>query len=98
MEDGGIVATVLTLHGDHLFYDDLFAAEPNVAFQLIADSDTNADGEVTMAELRGKDIRPEAAYQVGSTGIVNLGDFIAYQTGSLGHIDGEGHCEETIRE
>ena len=98
VEESDIAATVLTVHGDHLFYDDLFAAEPSVAFQLIADSDTNDDGQVTMAELLAKDLRPEAAYQVGSTGIENLGDFIAYQTGSLGHIDGEGHCEETFRE
>lgn len=85
--------TELTIHGDHLFYDDLFSEEPNVAFQLIADADADGDGEVTEAELRAKDITSEERYQVGSEDIDNLYDYIAAQTRTLGHIDGEGHCE-----
>ena len=38
-----------------------------------------------------------ANYQVGSTDIMDLWHFIEHQTTTIGHIDGEGHCE-TIRE
>jgi len=91
--DGGTGQAQLTIHGDHLFYDDIVAEEPNVAFELIAATDADGDGVVTRAELQVKDLGAEARYQVGSTGVTNLWDFIAYQTGTLGHIDGEGHCE-----
>lgn len=96
--DGGVSRTQLTIHGDHLFYDDLFAEEPNVAFDLVAQADADLNGEVTQQELKALDIRPQSRYQVGSTGIKNLWDFIAYQTGTLGHIDGEGHCDATSRQ
>lgn len=93
---GETAAAQLTIHGDHLFYDDLFSAEPNVAFDLIAAADTDADGEVTQAELAATDIRALANYQVGDlTEIVDLWAFIEQQTTTLGHIDGEGHCEFT---
>lgn len=88
---GGTVE--LTFHGDHLFYDDLFAEAPNVAFDLIAAADADGDGDITEAELRAVDIRGEERYQVGSEPISDLWSFIAYQTTTLGHIDGEGHCE-----
>lgn len=90
----GAPATVeLTIHGDHLFYDDIVAEEPALRFELVAGADADGDGEVTQAELLAVDLRPLANYQVGSTGIVDLWHFIAYQTGTLGHIDGEGHCD-----
>jgi hypothetical protein len=96
--DGTSAATVLTIHMDHLFYDDLFSEEPNVAFDLVAAADTDDDDEVTADELAALDISTEERYQVGSTGIDNLFDFIAYQTGTVGHIDGEGHCGTAERE
>lgn len=83
----------LTIHGDHLFYDDLFDKEPNVSFDLVAGADDDGDGAVTEAELRATDLRTLERYQVGSTGITDLFEFIRYQTRSVGHIDGEGHCE-----
>ncbi len=85
--------TILTIHADHLFYDDLLSEEPNLAFQLIAEADVDGDGEVTAAELRDVDLGPQERYQVGSTGITNLWNFIVRQSTTLGHIDGEGHCE-----
>ncbi|MBA3549558.1 MAG: hypothetical protein H0T76_24035 [Nannocystis sp.] len=92
-------ATVqLTIHGDHLFYDDLFSETPDVRFDLVAQADGDGDGEVTQAELLAVDLRPLTNYQVGSTGIVDLWHFIEHQTGTLGHIDGEGHCQSTTEE
>lgn len=98
MVSGGSATSQLTIHGDHLFYDDLFSKEPNVSFELIATADKDANGEVTQAELTALDIRTQARYQVGSTGITNLWAFITYQTSTVGHIDGEGHCDEVDRQ
>jgi hypothetical protein len=93
--DGGTATTEITIHGDHLFYDDLVAAAPNLALDLIAASDSDGDGNVTQAELTARDIRGQARYQVGSFDVRNLWAFIAHQAGTVGHIDGEGHCEVT---
>lgn len=84
----------ITIHGDHLFYDDLFSATPNVAFDLIAAADVDGDDDISEAELRAVDITTQARYQVGDlTDIKDLWSFIAQQTATLGHFDGEGHCE-----
>lgn len=89
----------VTIHGDHLFLDDLFSETPMVLFGLAAqaDDDGDGDGEITQAELQAVDLRPLANYQVGSTGITDLWRFLEHLTTSLGHIDGERHCE-AIRE
>ncbi|MCA9712534.1 MAG: hypothetical protein KDK70_42290 [Myxococcales bacterium] len=84
----------LTIHADHLFYDDLDSEEPNVAFDLVASADADGDGEVTPAELRAVDISTQTRYQVGSRDITDLWGFIETQTGTVGHIDGEGHCAQ----
>ena len=84
----------LTIHADHFFYDDLVSEEPAVAFGLIAQADADGDGQVTRAELEASDITAQERYQVGNrTDIKNLWQFIAAQTATLGHIDGEGHCD-----
>lgn len=99
IESGNPDTVQITIHGDHLFLDDLFSETPMVLFGLAAqaDNDGDADGEITQAELEAVDLRPLANYQVGSTGITNLWRFLEHLTTSLGHIDGEGHCE-AIRE
>ena len=90
-------ATVqLTIHGDHLFYDDLFSETPSVRFDLIAAADGDGDGDITQAELEAVDLRPLENYQVGSTGITDLWKFVEHLTSTLGHIDGEGHCESEL--
>lgn len=99
--DGNTARTQLTIHADHLFYDDLVSAEPNVAFDLIAtaDDDGDADGAVTQAELEAVDITGETRYQVGNAiEVTNLWAFIDRQSSTVGHIDGEGHCGEAVRE
>ena len=93
LPDGGEATSQMTIHSDHLFYDDLESEEPNVAFDIIASGDANGDGSVTTEELAAVDITGESRYQVGSRDISDLRGFIAAQTATLGHIDGEGHCE-----
>jgi hypothetical protein len=89
-----------TIHGDHLFYDDLVSTEPNVAFDVLAqaDDDGDADGEITQAELETFALATLERYQVGSLDIEDLWHFVEFQTTTLGHIDGEGHCHTTVRE
>ncbi|MEM7158699.1 MAG: hypothetical protein AAF799_38010 [Myxococcota bacterium] len=83
----------LTLHADHLFYDDLEAPDPNLAFDAIAAADTDGDGDVTMDELDAVQLGAAERYQGGGGQITDLGHFIRALTRTLGHIDGEGHCE-----
>ncbi|WP_428264643.1 hypothetical protein [Haliangium sp.] len=100
--DGGRAATVLTLHADHLFYDDLISAEPDVRFDALAAADDagdgDGDGEISAAELSAVDISGFERYQVGSFPVTDLWAFLEHQVGTLGHIDGEGHCERSTRE
>ncbi len=93
LSEGTTTDVVLTLHADHLFYDDLDSEEPDVAFDLIAQADADGDGAVTMDELRQQDISGQVRYQVGGRAIDDLYGFIEAQTRTLGHINGEGHCE-----
>lgn len=104
--DGTDVAMVSTFHADHLFYDSLTSNEPDIRFQLIADADgaagAAADGSISMAELAATDITAEEHYQVGSlqdpdgADITNLQQYLTVQQSTLGHINGEGHCEDVI--
>ena len=76
---------------------------PNVAFDLIAAADDagdgDGDGDVTRAELEATDITGEARYGVGNaTDVTDLWAFIDRQASTVGHIDGEGHCAEAVRE
>jgi hypothetical protein len=96
--DGGDHTTTLTIHMDHLFYDDLFSPEPLVAFDLIAQADSDSDATVTETELAAVSLSTQDRYQVGSTGIDDLWAFIDQQTSTVGHIDGEGHCGIAERE
>lgn len=89
----GQVDAEITIHGDHLFHDDLASETPNVAFDLIASADQNGDGSVREDELRAVDIRAQERYQVGDrTDITDLWSFIAQQATTVGHFNGEAHC------
>ena len=96
--DGGRVASVLTIHADHLFYDDLISDEPDVRFDAIAGADADGDGDITAAELAAVDITGFERYQVGSFDVRDLWSFLDHQASTVGHIDGEGHCERITRE
>lgn len=91
--DGMAGQAQLTIHADHLLYDDLVSEEPRVVFDLIAASDGDADGVVTRAELEARDITGEVRYQVGDADVEDLWGFVEAQVATLGHIDGEGHCD-----
>jgi hypothetical protein len=61
--------------------------------QDIVDADADADGEVSQDELAAVGLA-ELGYDVGSwSEVTDLEAFIAALTHTLGHIDGEGHCQ-----
>ncbi len=93
IENGDAETVQLTIHADHLFYDDLYAEEPALTFEIIAQADKDGDGEVTSAELSSFDLKALANYGTGSAYVDNLWEFISHLTHTLGHIDGEGHCD-----
>ncbi len=81
----------ITVHADHFFYDSLVSSDPQLVFQGLADADTDADGEITKAELEAAGI---GALDPGSENDVdNLWAWLVAQSRTLGHVDGEGHCE-----
>ena len=81
----------ITVHADHLFYDSLVSEEPDLRFQAFADADTDGDHAITQAELEAAGV---GAYDVGSAGdVTSLWGFLVAQSRTLGHVDGEGHCE-----
>lgn len=90
--DSEATATI-TIHADHIFYDDLESTMPNTSFDLVAASDADMDGTVTKVELLARDITTEARYQVGSQDITNLWDYMTALSKTVGHIDGEGECK-----
>ena len=95
--NGGTDAVELTIHGDHLFYDDLQSPEAKVRFQNIADADADKNGEVTLAELEAVKLArlPAAngAYGTGSDSkVVDLKAFVTDLSRTVGHFRGEGEC------
>lgn len=80
----------ITVHADHMFYDSLVSEEPQLLFQPLADADADDDGEITAAELGETDI---GAYDPGNEDIGDLWTFLVAQHRTLGHVDGEGHCD-----
>lgn len=83
----------ITIHGDHLFYDSLVAAEPNVVFQPFADADLNANGEIEIdGELWEADI---GAFDPGNQPAPSLWVWTILAARSIGHVNGEHHCRST---
>lgn len=94
--NGGTATTELTIHGDHFFYDGLENPDAEVRGQLIVDADADEDGSVTHAELAAVSIAP-TGYSVGQySDVTDLDQFITFLTRTLGHVDGEGHCQVNL--
>lgn len=95
--NGGTDDVELTIHGDHLYYDDLQAANAKVRFTAIAAADANSDGEITLEELAAvklTSIDPaNGSYGTGAAGDVNdLRAFVTDLSRTVGHFRGEGEC------
>lgn len=94
--NGGDDVNQLTVHGDHLFYDDLASKDARLRFQSLADADVDGDGRVTLAELRGVKLasipKEKGTYGTGAASIDDLGAFVAALSRTVGHYRGEGEC------
>ena len=94
---GSEVTAQITVHGDHLFHDQL-TPDAQVRFGPIAEADADGDGEVTLDELGAVPLSslPLDLYGTGGTpNVTTLRDFVTAQVRSLGHFQGEGHCQVT---
>lgn len=97
---GGNVDAQITLHGDHLFYDDLQSPDARLRFDAIASADADRDGSVTLEELARVDLTtlPSSQYGGGDMGRVRtLRDFVIAISATVGHFNGEGHCQERVQ-
>jgi hypothetical protein len=90
VEEGESATFQITVHADHLFYDSLVSEEPALVFQPLADADADGDGEITQSELESSGI---GAFDPGNVDIADLWAWLVAQHRTLGHVDGEGHCE-----
>ncbi|MEZ4303023.1 MAG: hypothetical protein R3B70_49320 [Polyangiaceae bacterium] len=92
---GGTDQIQLTIHGDHLFYDDLQSENAVLRFDPIAAADADDNGEVTLQELSQiKLVTLDAGpYGTGSAdGIDDLAAFVTALSQTVGHFRGEGEC------
>ena len=104
---GGTDAIELTLHGDHLFYDDLQDPAAKTRFQHLADADVGVngaagDGVITQEELAAVklvDIPTEKGkFGIGgASSVKELGAFVAFLSRTIGHFRGEGECHVQIQ-
>lgn len=100
--NGGTDQPQITIHGDHLYYDDLQDPSSKVRFDNIAGADVDNDGTVTLAELAKVELakvpRDKGPYGTGSAqGINDLEAFHTALSRTIGHWRGEGECFSTPR-
>jgi hypothetical protein len=91
-EGGPLAVFEITVHADHLFYDSLVAEDPDLRFAALAAADSDDDGVITQAELAAADL---GAYDPGNLAIDDLWSFLVAQAQTMGHVNGEGHCDST---
>lgn len=81
----------VTVHADHLLFDSIVASDPAVLFGPLAAADRDDDGEITQQELEQTDV---GDYDPGSEGgIEDLWAYLMALSRTVGHVNGEGHCE-----
>ncbi|MFE8595559.1 hypothetical protein [Archangium violaceum] len=102
--NGGEETVQLTMHGDHLFFDDLQSPDAKMRFDALAAADKpgsgGADGEVTLEELEQVDLTELPVGQYGTGGaanVRNLRDFVTALVRTVGHFRGEGECSPRAR-
>lgn len=98
---GGKTTMQITIHADHLFYDDLENPEAKIRFDAIAAADKDNDGKVTLQELSavsGAAFAGLKDYNVGRfSAVTDLGAFVSHLAGTIGHFDGEGECSPEVK-
>lgn len=99
---GGASTALVTLHGDHLWFDALPNGSEGTVMRRagwILKADADGDGRVVTEDLsavRAEDAFPSAlGYNLGGASISNALDFVRAQLGTQGHLNGEGECQWT---
>jgi len=100
--NGGTDTPELTIHGDHLFYDDLQSPDAKVRGDNVAAADADGNGEITLAELAAVKLtslsKDKGTYGTGSaSGINDLRSFVEALSRTVGHYRGEGECFASAR-
>lgn len=96
--NGGDDNVQLTIHGDHLFYDDLQSPEAKIRLDNIAAADADNDGNVTLEELGAVQLADKTKITAGpygtgsASGINDLRAFVEALSRTVGHFRGEGEC------
>lgn len=95
--NGGTDEVQLTIHGDHLFYDDLQASNAKVRFTALSKADADGDGKITLEELAAVRLttipKEDGTFGTGAAASVNtLRDFVTDLSRTIGHYRGEGEC------
>ena len=81
--------------GEERFAPDAVFAR--LRFDAIAGADANGDREVTLDELGAVQLTtlPMTQYSTGPLpNVRTLRDFVTYLVSTVGHFNGEGHCQE----
>jgi hypothetical protein len=90
---GGTAETELTIHGDHFFYDGLEDPDAGLQGLPILTADADADGMVSLEELEAVAVAP-LGHTVGQySEVTDMRAFVTHLSQTLGHVDGEGHCQ-----
>jgi hypothetical protein len=105
VRDNAVTNGEITIHLDHLFFDNWAVAEPNLRFDALAEmapegrplSLSDLRAQDNLSDLKGADGEPlDLAYDPGSAFHpvpTNLDEFINAAAETTGHWNGEGHCE-----
>jgi len=110
VREGGVTEAQITVHLDHLFFDSLAADEPNMRFDPMAavaeggvvTLDSLATQSITdMRDAEGEPIMIEGTpltYDPGDWVLAtnDLEQFLYAAAATMGHFNGEGHCEYEI--
>jgi hypothetical protein len=110
VRSGGITEAEVTLHLDHLFVDSL-GDDGDMRFEPFA-AMADEDGQVTLDALAGQslsDLRDRNGDPIGEGGepifydpgsfdlaAPNLREFVLAAASSMGHFNGEGHCDYVV--
>jgi len=82
----------ITIHSDHLFMNSVAHDDPDLLFELVA-SAANDDKHIGNEELKALNIENSDDYDTGSYNLPTMWEYMLHMSKTLGHIDGEGHCE-----
>lgn len=97
---GGSDTVQLTVHGDHIWYDDLQSETAKIRFQAYADADKDNDGVITETEVAAVQLTSLPLGQYGTGGassVKTLKDFSNALSRTIGHYRGEGECAPKAR-